>query len=63
MDSSTNARSLSESSSLAELSDAELLIATRRLVGRSNQLLAAAPIRGRLLELMAEFGSSRAGGA
>jgi hypothetical protein len=42
MNSSTNtAHSFPEASYPAELSDAELLVATRRLVGRSNQLLAA----------------------
>ena len=63
MNSSTNnARSLSESSvqpsrcvgsasSPAELSDTELLVATRRLVGRSNQLLAA--LLGHLAEVEA----------
>src|SRR5687767_5368893 len=42
MNSSTNAAvSFSRDPSPAELSDAELLAATRRLVGRSNQLLAS----------------------
>jgi hypothetical protein len=42
MNSSANAAvSFSQASSPAELSDIELLAATRRLVGRSNQLLAA----------------------
>jgi 5-methylcytosine-specific restriction endonuclease McrA len=42
MNSSTNAAvSFSQATSPAELSDTELLAATRRLVGRSNQLLAA----------------------
>jgi hypothetical protein len=42
MNSSTNtAVSFSRDASPAELSDAELLAATRRLVGRSNQLLAS----------------------
>jgi hypothetical protein len=42
MNSSTNtAHSFPEASYAAQLSDAELLVATRRLVGRSNQLLAA----------------------
>jgi hypothetical protein len=49
MDSSTNAAvSFSPATSPAELSDDELLAATRRLVGRSNLLLAA------LLEHLAE---------
>jgi hypothetical protein len=42
MISSTNAAcSSSESASASDLSDADLLVATRLLVGRSNQLLAA----------------------
>jgi 5-methylcytosine-specific restriction endonuclease McrA len=41
MNSSTNTAVSSLSASPSELSDAELLVATRLLVGRSNQLLAA----------------------